>query len=88
MAYVTDMTSEELRHHMKRLVNMEGWREPLFSRLWKEIEEQYKINSDLLEALEELRHQSMNLCTGKPARCFDETISRVDAAISKAKGEE
>jgi len=42
---------------------------------------------NLLEALEELRYQSMNLCTGKPARCFDETISRVDAAIAKAKGE-
>lgn len=41
---------------------------------------------DLLEALEELRYQSMNLCTNKPARCFDETISRVDAAIAKAKG--
>lgn len=90
MAYVTDQTSEELRQHMKRLTNMQGWCEPLSDRLWKEVQEQDKIIAaapDLLEALEELRYQSMNLCTGKPARCFDETISRVDAAIAKAKGE-
>jgi len=54
MTYVTDQTSEELRQHMKRLTNMPGWREPLSDRLWKEIQEQDKIKSDLLEALEDM----------------------------------
>ncbi len=51
MAYVTDQNSDELRQHMKRLVNMQGWCEPLSDRLWKEIQEQDKIMSDLLEIL-------------------------------------
>lgn len=43
MTYVTDQTSEELRQHMQRLTNMQGWCEPLSDRLWKEIQEQDKI---------------------------------------------
>lgn len=43
---------------------------------------------DLLESLQELRGQAMSILKGKPARCFDETIAKVDKAINKALGDD
>jgi len=38
MTYVTEMTGDQLRAHMRRLQKMEGWRNPLDDRLFQEIE--------------------------------------------------
>lgn len=43
---------------------------------------------DLLEAIIELKRQAMAVLNGNPARCFDETIARVDKAINKALAEQ
>ena len=47
MTYITQQTSEELREHMKKITSMEGWRDPLVSRLWKEIQELDETVEDL-----------------------------------------
>jgi hypothetical protein len=86
MTYVTDQTSEELRQHMKRLTNMQGWCEPLSNRLWKEIQEQDKIKSDLLEALKEIVLVSQ-LTVSWSCDDFENAISKAESAIAKAKGE-
>lgn len=39
MTYVSQQTSAELRQHMRRLLTMPGWHEPLADRLWREIQE-------------------------------------------------
>lgn len=38
--YVEDKTSAQLRSHMKMLLRIPGWHEPLADRLWREIQEQ------------------------------------------------
>jgi hypothetical protein len=43
---------------------------------------------DLLEAIMELRRGTMAMLSGNSARCFDETMARVDKAINKAIGAE
>ncbi len=40
MTYVSEQSSQELRAHMRRLKNMNGWHEPLADRLFKEVTEQ------------------------------------------------
>lgn len=71
MIYVEDQNSEQLRAHMKRLVRIPGWNDPLSTRLWKEIQDLDKtieglssenislqnLNKDLHEWVEKLKER-------------------------------
>tara|TARA_R110000782_G_C14583868_1_gene388860 strand:+ start:118 stop:453 length:336 start_codon:yes stop_codon:yes gene_type:complete len=47
MTYVTEQTSQELRVHMRKLIAMKGWHEPLSDRLYKEILELDKKHAEI-----------------------------------------
>ena len=82
MTYVTEQTSAELRAHMKRLVAMPGWHEPLADRLYKEVQALDERNAELLDALRLAVRQNSHdmLMTG-------EELRQCNAAIANAIGD-
>lgn len=62
MTYVSEQTSAELRQHMRKLVAMKGWHDPLADRLWKEVQTLDQQNSELIARIRELEGD-----TGKSA---------------------
>jgi hypothetical protein len=53
MTYVTEQTGAELRNHMRRLIVMPGWHDPLCDRLWSEVQKQDAEIARLRAALTE-----------------------------------
>ena len=88
MTYVTDQTPSELRSHMRSLVRLAGWHEPLANRLWKEIQEQdaelirlREVNAELLEALKAIARETRCSWTNNGTRAY----GIAQAAIAKAE---
>ena len=92
MTYVTDQTPSQLRSHMRMLVRLPGWHEPLADRLWKEIQEQEAELRRLhaaLQTIEQWNSHPVDLSLdygSNGVRDFYRGIAR--AAITKATGEQ
>ena len=55
MPYIADMNRMELRQHMTKLHNTEGWNHSVYDRLFKEILDQDVIIAELREWITECR---------------------------------